>query len=67
LIQIGGALQPDELIGHDDGVAVDHWDRQAIGTPAERENSEETSGHSATVRYQISGRARVGGYLVTME
>jgi hypothetical protein len=44
--------QPDELIGHDDGVAVDHLGAagQAIGAPAERQNGDETSEHSPTVR-----------------
>jgi hypothetical protein len=47
------------LLGHDDGVAVDDLGGtgQAIATPAERENSNETSEHSATVRCQISDGA----------
>ncbi len=67
LVQFGGvdAVQPDQLIGHDDGVAVDDLGGagEAIGTPAERQNGDETSEHSATVRCQISGGAEVGwGY-----
>ena len=67
LVQLGGvnAVQPDELIGHDDSVAVDNFGAagQAVGTPPERQNGDETPDHSATARCQISGRAYVGwGY-----
>jgi hypothetical protein len=61
LVQFGGvdAVQPHELPGHDDGVAVDDLGGagQQNGTPAERQDGDETSEHSATVRCQISGGA----------
>jgi hypothetical protein len=39
------AVQPDQLIGDDDSVAVDDLGAasQAIGRPAERQNGDETS------------------------
>jgi hypothetical protein len=65
LIQFGGidAVQPDQLIGNDDGVAVDDLGGagEAICAPAERHDSteagRETSERSATVRCQIGGGA----------
>ena len=46
LVQFGGvnAVQPDELIGHNDSVAVDNFGAagQALGTPPERQNGDET-------------------------
>jgi len=56
LVQLGGVdpVQPHELSGHDDGVAVDDLGGagERLGTPAERQNGDETSEHSATVRCQ---------------
>jgi hypothetical protein len=55
LIQFGGvnAVQPDQLVGNDDGVAVDDLGGagKAIGTPAESYDSRKTGRarkHSAT-------------------
>ena len=46
LVQFGGvdAVQPDQLPGHNDGIAVDDLGGagQAIHTPAEGQNGEET-------------------------
>jgi hypothetical protein len=55
-----GASMPCSLLpGHDDGVAVDDLGEtsEAIGTPAEREDSNETPEHSATVSCRIIGGA----------
>jgi hypothetical protein len=61
LVQSGGinAMQPDELIGHNDGVAVDGLGGagEGGGTSAECQNRDETSEHSATAHCQISGAA----------
>jgi hypothetical protein len=42
------AVQPHELLGHDDRVAVEDLgeDGEGVGTPAERDDSKET-GHDA--------------------
>jgi hypothetical protein len=44
LVQFGGinTMQPDELVGDDDGIAVDDLGGagEAVGAPAERENSD---------------------------
>jgi len=58
LVEFGGVdpVQPNHLPGHDDGVAIDDLGGagEAIGAPAERENSNETPEYSATARCQIS-------------
>jgi hypothetical protein len=54
LVQFGGvdAVEPDHLPGNHDGVAVDDLGGagQRNGAPAERQNGDETSEHSTTVR-----------------
>jgi hypothetical protein len=65
LVQFRGvdAVQPDQLSGHDDGVAVDNLGGRQIGTPPELRNGDEVPEHSATVHCQTSGGAEVGwGY-----
>jgi hypothetical protein len=53
LVQFRGvdAVQPDQLVEHDDRVAVDDLGGagERFGTPAERQNGEETSEHAASV------------------
>jgi hypothetical protein len=48
-----------QLVGDDDGVAVDDLGgaNEGVGSPTERENGDETPEHSATVRCQVSGAA----------
>jgi hypothetical protein len=52
LVQFGRVdpVQPHELIGNDDRVAVDDLGgaREGIGTPAERQNGGETAEQRAT-------------------
>ena len=56
-------VQPDHLPGDDDGVAVDDLGGtgEAIGTPTESENSNETSEHSATVRWHANRWLSIAG------
>jgi hypothetical protein len=51
LVQFGAvdAVQPDQLVGDDDSVAVDDFGGagEAIGATAERQDGDETPEHSA--------------------